>query len=88
MQTATVLPTLFAAYAAIAMADLAFLIWKWRDVDNGLNPFLVAALWPVVLPLLAAYYVAASCYTCGIVLRSRTARPGRVPARVTASSEA
>ncbi|GJD54965.1 hypothetical protein [Methylobacterium dankookense] len=73
MQTVSVLLTLCATYAAVATADLAFLVWKWRDVDNGLNPLLVAALWPVVLPLLAAYYLAASCYTFGVVMRGRRA---------------
>ena len=73
MQTLTMPAGLCAAYAAIAAADLAFLAWKWRDVDNGLNPLLVAALWPAVLPLLAAYYLAAGCYTWGVVLRGRRA---------------
>ena len=74
MHSTSVLTTVCAPYAAVASADFAFLLWKWRDAENGLSPLAVALLWPLVLPMLAVYYIVVSFYTCGAVLRGRSAR--------------
>ena len=73
MHNAPVLTTVCAAHVAVAPADFARLHWKWRDADNGWSPLVVVLLWPLVLPMLAVYYIVVRCYPFGAVLRGRRA---------------